>query len=154
MWIDGNRVRGSPWGGRPRRCIERRNKLDQSLALRVDHAQYGAERVRSGGGVVPAVPGVEPDFIRSPNAPNPLVDCARFRVHNDLDGDSWVRIRRIPRLTDGVEDDAATKEQILVRTEGEAGGLAGLHRKQRRIHRATTLRVDSHDRPLVEPAAA
>src|SRR5437773_2369524 len=154
MRIDGNRVRGSPRGWRSRRGIERRNTLDQSLVLRVDHAEYGAERVRARGGVVPSVPGVEPDFVRSPNARNPLVDCARFCVQNDLDGDRWVRIRRTPRMTDGVEDYAATNEQILVRTEGESGGLAEVHRKQRRLHRATTLRVDSYDRAFVEPADA
>src|SRR5438093_1565537 len=117
MRIDGNRVRGSPRGWRSRRGIERRNTLDQSLVLRVDHAEDGAERVRARGGVVPSVPGVEPDFVRSPNARNPLVDCARFCVQTDLDGDRWVRIRRTPRMTDGVEDYAATNEQILVRTE-------------------------------------
>src|SRR5207302_3161986 len=52
MWIDGNRVRGSPRGRRSRWGVERWNKLDQSLALRVDDAQHGSERVRAGGGVV------------------------------------------------------------------------------------------------------
>ena len=78
----------------------------------------------------------------------------RRYFQNDLDGDRWVRIRRTPRMTDGVEDYAATNEQILVRTEGESGGLAEVHRKQRRLHRATTLRVDSYDRAFVEPADA
>src|SRR2546425_1480897 len=100
MAIDGNRVCGPRGerrgGGRLAGGVDRRNDLDQGLALRVDDAEHGACWVGAGGGVVPSIAGVEPDFVGSPNSPNVRIDCARFCVHDDLFGRSGMRIRRTP----------------------------------------------------------
>src|SRR5882762_11207558 len=120
MGIDGDRVRAT------RGLIDRRNNLDQRLALCVDDAEHGAGWIVAGAGVVPSVTGVEPDFVGSPNSRNPLVDGARLRVHNNLDGRGGLRIRRSPRHTGSIEDHTATQEQILARADSESGRLAEL----------------------------
>src|SRR5262249_33882921 len=59
-------------------------------------------------------------------------------------GRRGVRICRAPRLTGRIENHAASKEQVLVRTEGEPGRLAERHGKQG-LQRP--VRIDSRNGP-------
>src|SRR5262249_55522861 len=126
------------------RGVECWNNLDQGLALGVDHAEDGASWLAAGREIVASVARVEPDFVVSGHSRHLLVDAARSGVQDDRYGRRGVRICRAPRLTGRIENHAASKEQVLVRTEGEPGRLAERHGKQG-LQRP--VRIDSRNGP-------
>ena len=140
----------------PRRHVVRRHELNQGPIFRIDHSERGgtlgrrcregAERASTAGGVVVAVARVEPDFVSGPRARH-VCGGARLHIENHVLGRGAHRPRRVPHVAVRVEDLIAADQQIVTRTDGEAGRPAVLHRIGRVDH--GRFRIDAHDRTVL-----
>ena len=112
---------------RPRRPVHGRRDLHQRLGARVDDAEHRAARVVPRGRVEAPVAGVEPDLVGAAHARDHRVDRA-VRVHDDLGRCRGIRVGGGEGISCRIEDHAAAEQHVVVRSQGEPGGLAELHR--------------------------